>query len=373
MKRNALIRMILWSLVIFILTTLMVGVGFGISFNRTPRITLTEQPATVAPTEAVRPNTDYGTTAIVTANAVNVRQAPNSGSSVVGLLEKGTTVIITRTESVDGTRWSYITTPCAGWIQAEYLETPKDTDIIPQETVIPSQSNGYGCPAADIRELEIQWATGDIKIYPANTDRITVSENGTEDDRYAMLVRQDKDTLEIQFCQKEYNLISLNKLPEKDLTVYVPADWYCESLEIDAAAAAVEVNDLTIGEVDFDGASGVCEFENCTVEEIDIDTASGDVRFVGSLNILDCDAASASFYASLTNVPSRMDMDMMSGNLDLTLPADAGFSLRMDTMNDNFSSEFQTELKNGNYVAGNGACRINIDALSGDVTIRKAI
>ena len=128
---------------------------------------------------------------------------------------------------------------------------------------------------------------------------------------------------------------------------------------------------MTIREVDFDGASGTCEFENCTVDEMDIDTASGDIRFIGALDILDCDAASASVYAVLSNTPSRLDMDSMSGDLDITLPGDAGFTVTLDGMTSDFSSDFETTVKNGNQVCGDGRCRINIDAMSGDVTIRK--
>ena len=188
------------------------------------------------------------------------------------------------------------------------------------ETVVSGSSEGRNVfSAIEVREIEIEWVAGDILIQPHDTDTITVKEDGNFDAKYAM-----------------------------------------------------EVNDLTIREVDFDGASGTCEFENCIVDEIDIDTASGDVRFIGELNILDCDAASASVFAVLNNTPSRLDMDSMSGDLDITLPTDAGFALSMDALNGDFTSDFETILKNGNYVCGDGHCRINVDCMSGDVIIRKA-
>ena len=384
MKRNALFRIILWSIVIAILTTAMVGVGFGISYNRNRRASRWEETTLQAATEVTAPYTVYGTNAVVTANAVNVRQSPSPESTIADVVYKEDRVFVTRTESVDSVRWAYITSPVTGWIREEYIRMMPDTDIgatspdvemsQTQETMVSGNSGGKDTfDASVIRELEIEWAAGDILIQPGTSDRIVVKEDGVSEDRYAMYLYQDGDTLKIRYAQSVKNFIGLNDLMEKDLTIYVPVDWHCASLDINAATATVEVNDLNIGEVDFEGASGTCEFENCTVNEIDIDTASGDVRFVGSLNILDCDAASASVFASLINVPSRLNMDMMSGDLELVLPADAGFSLQMDTMRDNFHSEFQTELKYGNYVAGDGACRINIDALSGAVTIRKAM
>jgi len=248
----------------------------------------------------------------------------------------------------------------------------------PAETVERSQISSGGkdtFSASEVREIEIEWVAGDILIQPHDTDTIMVKEDGVIDAKYAMVLRCHDGELKIKFCEDSASKIGINNLNNlsKDLTIYVPRDWVCESLEIDAASAKVEVNDMIIREVDFDGASGACEFENCIVDEIDIDTASGDVRFIGELNILDCDAASASVFAVLNKTPSRLDMDSMSGDLDITLPADAGFTLSMDALNSDFTSDFETTIKNGNYVCGDGRCRINMDAMSGDVIIRKSM
>lgn len=374
MKRSALFRIILWSIVIAILSTAMVGIGFGISFNRR-RPSAQEALAVTTPPEAfIAP---YGANAIVISNGLNVRKSPSAEAEVVGHFEKRDAITVERVESVNGWEWAYVTEPVTGWVMRKYL-TLSDSENV-QETVYPNLdvdlSDGKDTfPASSIRELEIEWAAGDILIQPHDTDQITVKEDGVTEDKYAMVLNWAGDTLKIRYCNEILGHgfgISFGKELNKDLTIYVPQDWVCDSLEIDAASAAVEVNDLTIREVNFDGASGACEFENCTVEEIDIDTASGDIRFVGSLNMLDCDAASASVYAVLTNIPSRLNMDTMSGNLDLTLPKDAGFTLHMDSMSGDFTSQFQTKVVNGNQVSGDGACRINISALSGDVAIYK--
>lgn len=368
MKRNALFRIILWSIVIAILTTVMVGVGFGISFNRNDRgRDRTESVLVTTPPEAsIAP---YAANAVVTANALNIRKSPTSESEVVGHFEKDEAVMVTRVESVNGVEWAYVTEPVTGWVMRGYLNMKVD---IPQETMVTPESNGYGCPAADIGELDIEWFAGDITICPGNTDRITVREDGSFDDRYTMVIRRDGDSLKIRFFQEERNMIGLHNIPEKDLTITVPTDWYCRALEIETASATVDVCDMTIGVVDFSGASGSCTFENCTVETMNMETASGDVRITGSLNTLDCDAASAKIHAVLNNVPSRLDMETMSGDLELTLPADAGFTLNLDSLSGSFSTDFQTKMVSKNHVAGDGACRIQISALSGDVTIHKA-
>lgn len=364
MKRNALFRIVIYSAVILVLLALLLIVLFAAPTSRRNEADIVEAtfPADLTLTKGYATVTD----------AVNVRRTPSALSENIALLTPGDVVQVEEYTVEDGIRWAYVE-PVSGWVVADYLE-----EAVPLETTnftyLPEAEEKSSFHASEISEIEIEWAAGDILIQPGLSDQITVQEDNVTDLKYAMVLQQKGDTLKIQFCEDSMNhVIGIGSYDAmvKDLTITVPVDWVCESLDIECASATVEANDLTIGEVDFDGASGTCEFENCIIEEMDIDTASGDIRLVGELGSLDCDAASASVYAVLTNVPSRLDMDMMSGDLDLTLPANAGFSLAMDSMTGDFTTDFETSMKNGNAVCGDGRCRINLDALSGDVTIRK--
>ena len=221
----------------------------------------------------------------------------------------------------------------------------------------------------DIQEIEIDWLSGNIRLLPANVDRIQVSETPVADAKYAIVCKQEGQTLKVEYCQHTA-LRNLNGALSKDLTIVVPNDWEGRALKVDAASAKLFVQDLTIREVEIDNASGAIQFNNCTVEELDIDTASGDIRFTGSLNKLDCDSASASVYAELDNVPTEIDMDTASGAVELILPRDAGFSLKSDSLSGSFDSDFPFTVKNGRYVSGDGACKIDMSSMSGGVTIR---
>lgn len=242
--------------------------------------------------------------------------------------------------------------------------------------VVSQQSGAIELEPDQIQNIEIEWVSGDIDIRAGNTDKIRFYEENTSDSKYPMVYKISGKTLKIQFSQEEIHFgfgTTINGDIHKDLTIEVPADWICDNLELDVASANLTVSDLVIREVDFDGASGTCDFHSCQVGNLDMDTASGDVTFSGSLNTLDFDAASASFTAVLYGVPRSIDMDSMSGDLDITLPADAGFTLSMDAMSSDFRSEFEySQNRNGYYVSGDGACRIDVDAMSGDVYIRKA-
>lgn len=226
---------------------------------------------------------------------------------------------------------------------------------------------------ADIRKINIEWAAGDIIVEPReDIDQIQFSETAAQKAKYAMVYSVSGSKLTISFCKDSIKFGFNNTSITKDLTVYIPADWICDELQLEVAAANVDVRNLTVGTVNFDGASGTCNFENCIVDNLDMDTASGDVTFTGELGSLDFDAASASFNGTLTNCPRKIDMDGMSGDLDLTLPADSGFTVDMDGMSSNFRCEFEyAQRGDGTYVSGDGSCRIDVDGMSCDVYIRK--
>lgn len=230
-------------------------------------------------------------------------------------------------------------------------------------------SAGY-VSADEIKNIRIDWAAGSISITPGDVENILFSEtqNLSEEDR--MVYSQQGDTLVIHFTGTQ-QIFGVSIDAPKDLLITVPQDWICQELEIDAASASVHVTGLTIETVDFDGASGNFRFDGCHVGALDIDTASGDIRYSGTLQELDCDAASASCTLVLTNAPRRIDADMASGDLRLTLPEDCGFTVQLDALSGNFTSDFLTSTQNGKYIYGNGSCRINISAMSGDVDIQK--
>lgn len=250
----------------------------------------------------------------------------------------------------------------------EHTHTSGEVTQIPESVT----SNGYTADPAQVRKIEIEWAAGTITILPvADLSEIQVRETETSDDKYKMVCKQSGDTLSIQFCKDSIQFPSLGISTDssKDLVVLVPADWTCRSLEIDTASADVKLQDLTVEELDFDGASGSCDLVSCDVGSMDLDAASCSTRFSGCLDALDFDSASADCTLILSNCPSRIDMDGMSGKLNITLPSDCGFSVDTEGLRCDFTTDFDTVNGDGMHSHGNGQCRIDINAISGSVRI----
>ena len=105
---------------------------------------------------------------------------------------------------------------------------------------------------------------------------------------------------------------------------------------------------------------------------MDIDTASGDIRYTGTIESVSCSAASADLNLVLANTPKTIAMDCASGNMNITLPSDTGFVIRMDSLSGRYYSEFPATLSGSDYIYGNGRCEIEMDSLSGDIKIYTA-
>lgn len=358
MKSNAIVRIVIWSVVIFVLLAILIA---GLGNN----LFTVFHDTTVANSEPPAGQSDSLSTdrSVSVVSQTSVYTMPNTQSASVGALNVGDNVVIDRSEEVGGGSWIHITSPFDGWVNAECLKL---------NGVNQTGSAGSADPAA-IREIKIEWISGSVTVEPGDVQEITFLESGNGTDKYEMVWKQSGDELVIQYS-KDSSIAGFGLHfgdGSKDLTVTVPRGWVCDSLELDTASTDLTVRDMIIREMEIDSASGTAKFENCTVSSLDVDTASGDVTFSGSLNELDFEAASASFTGVLENVPDKVKMDSMSGGLTLTLPEDAGFTVSLDAMSSDFSSDFPTVKKNKSYVCGDGHCKIDVDAMSGDVSILK--
>lgn len=116
-------------------------------------------------------------------------------------------------------------------------------------------------------------------------------------------------------------------------------------------------------------ASGNCVFTDCTVEKMQVNTASGDLDYSGVLNKLELKGASADCNLRLSDAPATIGMNTASGELNLFLPDNCGFTLDRSSLSGAFQSDFATTTENDKIVCGDGACQITFSSLSGNINI----
>lgn len=206
--------------------------------------------------------------------------------------------------------------------------------------------------AKDVTSLTIEWAAGSVTIVTADTDKITFHESGDFDTKYAMVYKLNSNTLTISYAHSSV-MVGFGSIPGKDLVITVPKEWVCKELELDGAALEVEISGLT-------------------VREFDIDGAANKIRFSGSVESLECDGAACELTLNCDTKPRKIDLDGASVQMDLYLPAECGFLVRMDGLGCSFHSDLDYTSGNGDYVFGDRYCQIDVDGLSCSIEINQA-
>lgn len=252
------------------------------------------------------------------------------------------------------------------FVQESY--TQQEDHLGTQETL----SGSSGTVSADrIKNLKIQWVSGSITVRTGEVENIQFEETGNFLSKEKMIWKQNGDTLTIQFSKPTRKLIGVNNTASKDLTVTVPRDWTASELEIDSVSARIQVSELSAKEMKLVNISGRCDFTGCDFGEFSSETVSGEVCFEGTLRELDFDTVSADCTAVLSGILREVDLDAVSGDLILVLPEDCGFTLELDTLSGEFSSEYSATTSGKSYFYGTGSCEISADTVSGDVKIQK--
>lgn len=204
-----------------------------------------------------------------------------------------------------------------------------------------------------IQTIEIDWAAGSVEIRAADTDCITVTEVLPDGYEHRMTYKISGDTLELNYAKGAVCIGFGNwEAPSKDLIITVPIHWVCEELQIDGAALKIDLDGISVGSLELDGAS--CE-----------------LAFVGSVDSVDIDGASADIHLTCYNRISAIDLDGASCSLEVLLPKDCGFKLEMDGLSCKLHTDLPGINGNGQTLYGDGHCQIVVDGLSCDVTVQE--
>ena len=229
-------------------------------------------------------------------------------------------------------------------------------------------------PAEDITALSIDWVAGDVKIMVTDGEEIVVTEHADRGipAEYALLLEAD-NTLRIRYSNDVWGI----DMPEKDLTVLLPRT-VAENLtavDLSGVSADFAVDKLTVREsFSFDTTSGKLKTEvlTATGAKADVNSVSGDIELDGSFREVKASSTSGEIDLKLRNGPAAVEVSTVSGEVDVELPAGTGFTLDYSTVSGELEYDFQlTKSKDGKFVCGDGACRIEVGTTSGSLSVER--
>ncbi len=243
----------------------------------------------------------------------------------------------------------------------------------------------------DIKNLDIEWVSGNVKIVRGEGEHITFAESDPDgidaDDKLYYTI--EGDTLKIECCNSDTISIGINidgGCGNKKLVVNVP--YALEDVYIDTTSADVDMDGLEIldklyisttsgrvfianmgaGNVELDSTSGSLQFEG-SCREFVADSVSGLVIFTGSCRDIEADTSSGQVRFVLDTIPEEISADTVSGDVSMYLPPEASFELEYDTVSGDLECDFPVKMRGDGYVVGNGGAEIDVDTTSGSLSL----
>lgn len=237
-----------------------------------------------------------------------------------------------------------------------------------------------------VEDIDINWVDGMVTIEYHNGDEIILkeTENLSRDQELRWLL--DGRQLKVQYAAS--GLRALSGL-QKELTVQLPAGLVLDDVKINVASAEVQADGIEADEINVNTASGrVALRQTGHAEKVTVNTASGDVAVaLSDADELKLNTASGKVIADIyqadevkantvsgnvvlqfANLPDTLKADSVSGKVNLLLPAGSGFTADVESLSGSVRGDLDMKkLGDGEYVYGNGRCRIEVDTVSGNV------
>lgn len=235
--------------------------------------------------------------------------------------------------------------------------------------------------AANAHNLTINWAAGHVTVRTApdaeTNSQVVLKEadSGSAKHTAPMKVSSQGDTLTIDYTP-QIRWMGCSSFKGKRLEVVLPESMaaHLGKVCINGASGNYELSGFTCEGLAVDLASGTMESKDVSAAALSVDMASGQSHFQGNFTQT-VDLALASGYIEVANTgsafPAVIDADVISGNVDLIMPNEAGFTVDVDRMAGNFNCGYPvTATADGSHqIHGDGKSKVNISLTSGKVNL----
>ena len=203
-----------------------------------------------------------------------------------------------------------------------------------------------------VNAISVDWVNGNIRVTEGDGYGVTFSETAQTDSDLMLRYKLEDGKLNIQFCKSHMTFKWLESI-NKDLVITVP-EGELAKLDIDSVNANIDI-------------------ENISLASLKLDTVNGVINASGYIGKLDFDNVNAQSTFTFAKAPSQIGIDTVNGNCELWLPEDIkGFTLKCDNVSGNtdFTDFVGTVERNKIRTYGDGSTKINVDSVSGNLTIK---
>ena len=222
----------------------------------------------------------------------------------------------------------------------------------------------------EVKNLDIEWTSGELKIFVYDGDEVMLEESGAGDhDENKMRTYLSDGTLHVRYAKSGIRLFG--NIPVKDLIIYLPEKYALalDRVNIKIVSADMDTEGkMVCRELDVESVSGKINLDEIYAANAEMETVSGNITARGEITDIDVDSVSAKLNLILTSTPRSLEAESVSGNIEITLPRSGnGFHAKLDSTSGDMSVDGEDVGRI--YKHGNCAASFNFDTVSGDVKI----
>ena len=204
-----------------------------------------------------------------------------------------------------------------------------------------------------VEKLEIDWYLDSVTIQAYDGNEVIISETSDSaltDSTTMHYYLDSKGTLKIVFGKPGVSMKG-SEVPDKQLLVKVPRTLRLESVEVNGLGHNFRMDSVRCEDLEINSVWSQMYLNECEVENIEVN------------------GVSANLSATFSRMPEEIELNNVSGETTLWVPEDAGITLELNGIAHDFHSTLPVATKGKKRVIGNGACKIESNAVSGSLDI----
>lgn len=239
-------------------------------------------------------------------------------------------------------------------IAEHYFDEDGDVEIGKSSQSGQYKMGGAMFAAGQVKELEIDWIYDSVTVEAYDGEEVVIGEESDKqlNDTTTMHYYLEPDgTLNIEYG-KPGTKMKGKTLPHKRLLVRVPRTLKLQEVVANGFGHTFVMDSVVCGKLELNNVSNRIVLNECDLREVEVNVVSADLE------------------AAFSRMPDEIELNSVSGKTVLYVPEDAGMTVEMAGVADNFSSDLPVRYKGGKKVIGNGACHIESNSVSGNLEIK---
>lgn len=246
-----------------------------------------------------------------------------------------------------------------------------------------------------VRDLEINWISGDIKVEVYDGDTVQFFEKSSKElnENEQLHYYNKNGRLIIQFQKAQKKMLSMGKGLNKELTVKIPEStakamgYFC----VDTVSSETRIKGIHVNKMNLNSTSGGFEIDKCSSvkltidstsgsitanslvveEKLELNTTSGSASLEGSFQSVSSDTVSGSIDIISDICPEKVRTDSVSGSVTLAIPENNGFTYRKDTVSGSLKCDFAVSQEDDKGIYKDGDAVFDFESVSGSITIKE--